>query len=177
MGTNMDMVTMTMTVGNLSAIISAIRKLARWRVSTLPTDSGAGPSRQEEVPGGRVPPHKAGQSRFSIRHVLLPFVHLPHRPAKKTEDMAVQDLLQARGQASLTVLLIARLSGLQATVDSKAVQMRARSAAEVLPEAPVAARREVFMVQVVAPVVEVEAEASGAEAEAEDIASGLWLLN
>ncbi len=61
----------------------------------------------------------------------------------------------------MIVLSTARLSGLQATADSKAAQMLARFAAEVLPPAPLAARRGAFMVQVEAPVAEVEGVASG----------------
>jgi len=65
----------------------------------------------------------------------------------------------------LIVPVIARLSGLQATVDSKAAQMRVRS-----PEAgaPVAVHREVI-------VAEVEGEVPVAEVAAEGVASRLWL--
>ena len=69
----------------------------------------------------------------------------------------------------MIVPVIARLSGLQATVDSKAEQMRVRS-----PEAgaPVAAHQEVFVVQVAVEVPVVQAAV-----EVEDVASGLWLSN
>ena len=92
MGTTMDIGTMTAVTVDLSVIISGIREPARCRVSTLPTDSEGGPSLQEGVPGGRVLPGKAEHGQLSILGQLLPFVHLPQRPAKKIEDMAAQDL-------------------------------------------------------------------------------------
>ena len=67
-----------------------------------------------------------------------------------------------------------RLSGLQATVDSKAAQMRVRS-----PEAggPVAAHRGVTVVQAEVPVVQAEVvEAPAVQAAAVGVASGVRRL-